>query len=136
MRIVRDNVQISQISIALPCSFLMRTISQISFALLTGLVARANHLFYRFRTAFCVRNGIATLYESYYVRLIYPPDFMKRARIRVCVCVSSYRALFLYFSTRIRNNSAQFHLKYKYGIGTTNYYNNSFWQSLFLMVNY
>ena len=48
--------------------------SQISFAL-TGLVAHANHLFYRFRTVFRVVYVIRPWYESF-VRPVSPSDFV------------------------------------------------------------
>jgi hypothetical protein len=47
----------------------------------SGFFAHANHLFYRFRMAFRVRNGIVTFYESC-VRLISPSNL---AHVRVCV---------------------------------------------------
>jgi hypothetical protein len=69
--------------------------------------------YWRFRTVFRVPNGIATLYE-YFVRLIFLSSFAcARACVRGCVhpifvCVSSYRALFLYLTIIIRNNPPSF----------------------------
>ena len=54
--------------------------SQISFAL-TGLVARANHLFYRIRTVFRVPYVIRPWYESC-ARLVSPSDLVCQ-----CPCV-------------------------------------------------
>jgi len=78
----------------------------------SGYLARANQLYYRFRTVFRVRNGIVTLYKSF-VRLIPPSDLAcvracVRARVLTCVRVSSYRAIFFSVSTRIHNNLPYF----------------------------
>ena len=82
--------------------------SQISFALIGLLAARANHHFYRFRTVFRVQNGMVTLHGSC-VRLNSPSDLAcLRACVRVCMRVSGYRDLFLYASTRIHNNPPNF----------------------------
>jgi len=59
--------------------------SQLSLALLTGLVARANHMFYRFRTAFRVRYVIRPSYE-FGVRPVSPFDFLLGSR--PCVLTS------------------------------------------------
>ena len=91
------DVNVATLWVRIASRFLTKNLatSQISFAL-TGLSARENHHFYRFRTVFRVHNGIVTLYGSC-VRLISPSDLAcVRARAHtVCTRVSGYRRLFL-----------------------------------------
>ncbi len=91
--------------------------SQISFALLTGLVARANHLFYRFWTVFRVPYAIRPWYESC-VRLVSPYDL---AWSRTCDRSASALVVFgLYFksfrhrSVIIRLLSSKMHIRHSY----------------------
>ncbi len=90
--------------------------SHISFAL-TGLVAYANHLFYRFRTAFRVLYVIRPWYESR-VRPISPSDLAcQRPRDRyACALVVFvlYSLLFRHSFVIIRLLSFKIHIRDSY----------------------
>ncbi len=89
--------------------------SQISFAL-TGFFARANHLFYRFRTVFRLRNVIRPWYESR-VRPVSPSDLVLprlRASVaaRALVVFVLYSLLFRHRFVIIRLLSFKIHVRY------------------------
>ena len=93
--------------------------SQISFAL-TGLAARANHLFYLFRTVFRVPYMIRPWYESR-VCSVSPSDFFWGARpcvrfTRALVVFVLYSETFRHWFVIIRLLSSKIHIRYSYAI--------------------
>ncbi len=91
-------------------------LSQILFAL-TGLAARANHLFYRFRTVFRVMYAIRPWYESC-VRPVSPSDLAcRRPRDRYAsalVVFVLYSKTFRHQYIIIRLLSFKIHIRYSY----------------------
>ncbi len=92
-------------------------VSQISFAL-TGLVAHANHLFYRFRTVFRVLYVIRPWYESC-VRPVSPSDLLLVER--TCVRSASALVVLVLYSESFRHRfviirllSFKIHIRYSY----------------------
>ena len=86
----------------------------------SGFFARANYLFYRFRTIFRVRNGIVTWYESC-VRAVSPSDLVLGAR--PCDRFAYALVVFVLFSESFRHRfviirllSFKIHLRYSYEI--------------------
>ncbi len=91
--------------------------SQISF-ILTGFFARANYMFYRFRTVFRVRYVIRPWYESR-VRLVSPFDFLLCVRphvrsMRALVVFALNSESLLYQSVIIRMLSSKIQIRDSY----------------------